>query len=262
MTIVEIFPTTASIYFIASSSVDSIHYGEVLTGSICYTSRDNVNQYQDFDVYANALATYGIDPVSGQVCFSGSTLEFYNTGSYGYMISSAFNPCIQLERCMSYSLYVNTPGQPLYIKSIDLLGNISVYNDGVTNNGTDNGTITFNVPGNAPDGLIYVSDNSEGMLGNISVIGSGEACYVAPSPTPTVTPTVTPSLTPSVSPSAGSVRVHVLGDTDVATVASTISSHLSGRGYTANVTSQVLGTTYTGADLSTSLYDVVVMYTN
>jgi hypothetical protein len=108
------------------------------------------------------------------------------------------------------------------------------------------------------------------MQGVITITNDYSACFPEPSPapppsptpTPTVTPTVTPSLTPSVSPSAGSVRVHVLGDPDVATVASTISSHLSGRGYTANVTSQVLGTAYTGADLSTSLYDVVVMYTN
>jgi hypothetical protein len=72
---------------------------------------------------------------------------------------------------------------------------------------------------------------------------------------------VTPSLTPSISSIPG-IRVHVLGDNEVSSVASSISSELSLLGYSSNVTSQVLGTAYTGADLSTALYDVVVMYTN
>jgi hypothetical protein len=263
---IEIIPTTASIYFIASSSIDNIAYGELVTGSICYIGtahENNVWQTEDVDLYVQELSPYGLD-LGGKTCFSGSVLDFYNTSSYGYIISSAFNPCIQLQRCNSYSINIDATGYPFYIKQSDGNGSYIPYTNGVTNNGTDNGTITFYVPYDAPDSLIYENDSNPGMFGNIVISGSGEECMPSPSPfpTPSTTPTVTPSLTPSVSPSAGSVRVHVLGDPDVATVASTISSHLSGRGYTANVTSQVLGTAYTGADLSTSLYDVVVMYTN
>jgi hypothetical protein len=220
--------------------------------------------------YLSILANYGIDPNEQYLyCASSSIVTIDSFNSSSYIINNVGNRCISINPCGTYELQVNSPGQPLWIQyeNIEGYNSASVYNEGITNNGIESGSIFIELPDESPEFLYYVSENSPNMQGVIT-IGSKSNCYPPPSPvpsptpTPTVTPTVTPSLTPSVSPSAGSVRVHVLGDTDVSTVASTISSHLSGRGYTANVTSQVLGTAYTGADLSTSLYDVVVMYTN
>ena len=61
------------------------------------------------------------------------------------------------------------------------------------------------------------------------------------------------------------LKLLVLGDSGVATQASAIQSQLSALGYaTATVTSQILGTTYTGStDLAnTSTYNTVLLYTN
>lgn len=58
-------------------------------------------------------------------------------------------------------------------------------------------------------------------------------------------------------------RVLFLGDTGVNTIASYISSYITGTGNTITYSTVTMGTSYDGAaDLSTSNYDVVLMYTN
>jgi hypothetical protein len=272
MAINTITPISESLYVIGSSSYNPylISCAQVDVGQELMMNVDEIQILSSSVEYLSILANYGIDPNEQYLyCASSSIVTIDSFNSSSYIINNVGNRCISINPCGTYELQVNSPGQPLWIQyeNIEGYNSASVYNEGITNNGIESGSIFIELPNESPEFLYYVSENSPNMKGAIT-IGSKSNCYPPPSPvpsptpTPTVTPTVTPSLTPSVSPSAGSVRVHVLGDPDVATVASTISSHLSGRGYTANVTSQVLGTAYTGADLSTSLYDVVVMYTN
>jgi len=48
-------------------------------------------------------------------------------------------------------------------------GTGNAYNSGVTNNGIDNGTITFVVPYDAPSTLYYICQFHSGMAGTINV---------------------------------------------------------------------------------------------
>jgi hypothetical protein len=69
--------------------------------------------------------------------------------------------------------------------------------------------------------------------------------------------TVTPS------PVTPTLKLYILGDTNVSTVTSTIQTRLTALGYTtATVNSVQLGTTYTGSDLNVSTYNTVLFFTN
>lgn len=57
-------------------------------------------------------------------------------------------------------------------------------------------------------------------------------------------------------------RVLFLGDTTVGTVASNIDAYITGTGNQITATTQTLGTSYDGSDISTNDFDVVLMYTN
>ena len=49
----------------------------------------------------------------------------------------------------------------------------TAYNDGVTNNGTSNGTVTIEVRQDAPDTLYYQCTSHANMGGTLSIAGSG-----------------------------------------------------------------------------------------
>ena len=81
-----------------------------------------------------------------------------NSGNYvfsGSGTSSDNNPTLYLSRGETYYFAVNASGHPFYIKTQNSTGTSNAYSDGVTNNGTASGTITFIVPMDAPDTLHY-----------------------------------------------------------------------------------------------------------
>lgn len=61
---------------------------------------------------------------------------------------------------------------------------------------------------------------------------------------------------------SGQIRVLIAGDTNNAAISASLGSRLKTLGYTSSISVQTLGTTYTGADINTGSYDVVVYYTN
>ena len=67
------------------------------------------------------------------------------------------NPNITLYRGKTYEFNVNAPGDAFFIRTSALGGPATNYNFGVTNNGTENGVVTFTVPFDAPDVLFYQS---------------------------------------------------------------------------------------------------------
>jgi len=75
------------------------------------------------------------------------------------------NPGLTLYRGQTYIFNVNTPGDPFYIRRNPTQGSIANYNDGVTNNGIEVGTVTFTVPNNSPDVLYYQSSNNIDRVG-------------------------------------------------------------------------------------------------
>jgi len=103
---------------------------------------------------------------------------------------------LNLNRDRLYNFNVNSVGHPFYIKTSTGTGTGNQYNDGVTNNGTASGTITFLVPNDAPDTLYYQCSIHSSMNGTINITDIPATSPPA-SNTPTPTNTPTPSITPS-----------------------------------------------------------------
>ena len=79
------------------------------------------------------------------------------------------NPTLTLYRGQTYSFNVNSPRNTFYIRSSLTDGMSSNYNKGVSNNGTENGKITFTVPFDAPDLLFYQSNQESERAGKFLI---------------------------------------------------------------------------------------------
>jgi hypothetical protein len=116
----------------------------------------------------------GIQGVTGSTGPSGGiTLAVTNSGSGSYTINGSANPTLSFIRGHRYVINVSAVGHPFWIQTVSgaySAGN--VYSTGVTNGGTDNGTIIFEVPFDAPQ-LYYVCQYHSSMNGSITVSNLG-----------------------------------------------------------------------------------------
>jgi hypothetical protein len=77
---------------------------------------------------------------------------------------------LTLQRGGTYTFNISASGHPFWIKTSQVTGTGSAYNTGVTNNGTDSGTITFTVPEDAPSTLYYICQFHGSMTGTINIV--------------------------------------------------------------------------------------------
>ena len=124
-----------------------------------------------------AQGIQGIQGVKGDTGETGSsggiTLAVTNSGSGSYTINGSANPTLSFIRGHRYVINVSAVGHPFWIQTVAgaySAGN--VYSTGVTNGGTDNGTIIFEVPFNAPQ-LYYACQYHSSMAGSITVSNLG-----------------------------------------------------------------------------------------
>lgn len=111
----------------------------------------------------------GGDGNSGEsynVTNSGSSAYIFNGGSF----TNESNADITLKRGETYEFIVNAPGHPFLIKTASSLGGGDTFDDGVSNNGEEKGTITFTVPDNAPDLLYYICEFHSSMSGTFTIM--------------------------------------------------------------------------------------------
>lgn len=92
-----------------------------------------------------------------------------NSGATSYLINSVANPTLNLVRGSNYTFNISASGHPFWIKSVRSTGTGNAFNTGVTGNGTDNGTLTFSVPTNAPNQLFYNCQFHGSMTGDIII---------------------------------------------------------------------------------------------
>lgn len=107
---------------------------------------------------------YGTENVLGS-----SSYTVVNSQSSAYTISSANNPALNLKRGWTYTFNVSASGHPFWIKTAAVTGTGSAYSTGVTNNGTQVGTVTFTVPLDAPNTLYYICQFHSPMQGTINI---------------------------------------------------------------------------------------------
>ena len=139
----------------------------------------------DFDKLVNYREYYwlpeGPNAITVSAVGTGSTttIDVINSGSSAYRFSTrgnTNNPTLTLYRGNTYKFKVDAAGHPFYLMTepfktgVDVDGSTSViYSTGVTNNGTDSGTVTFVVPEGAPNILYYQCSTHSAMHGVINI---------------------------------------------------------------------------------------------
>lgn len=87
-----------------------------------------------------------------------------------YSINGQPNPAIRLKRGVTYTFELKATGHPFWIKTLNSTGTANAYTYGVTGNGLERGTLTFNVPANAPATLYYNCQLHDMMNGVITIV--------------------------------------------------------------------------------------------
>jgi hypothetical protein len=102
---------------------------------------------------------------------SDPSVDYYITAAGGlYVVNGVSNDLISFEKGKKYRIHVNATGHPFWIQSVSGAYAIgSVYSSGITNNGTQVGYITVELPQSAPDNLYYACEYHGTMNGGISV---------------------------------------------------------------------------------------------
>jgi hypothetical protein len=97
-------------------------------------------------------------------------IDIYVTNSgMTYLVNGVSNGTINFKKGKKYRIIVNAPGHPFWIQTVNSgysAGNI--YSTGITNAGTDNGSIIVELPQSAPDNLYYVCQYHSMMRGSIN----------------------------------------------------------------------------------------------
>jgi len=109
---------------------------------------------------------------------SNTSLNVTNNGASNYIIDSASNPTLTLERDTTYTFNLSVGGHPFWIKTAATTGTGDQFNTGVTNNGAETGTLTFTPDSAAPSTLYYICQYHSGMVGTINIVAAGSTDYV------------------------------------------------------------------------------------
>jgi hypothetical protein len=102
----------------------------------------------------------------------GQSFAVTNVDAANYIFNGVANdPTVSLTRGQTYYFNMNCGNtHPLWIKTAPTLGTGNAYTSGVTNNGVFSGTITFQVPWDAPNILYYQCQIHAGMGGILQVV--------------------------------------------------------------------------------------------
>lgn len=157
--------------------------GEPANGSYDPAKRNEVDEFFKVGHYVKAGVSAGrprllkiTSVVSQKILMpilptTTTTFNVTNSGYGNYVINGQSNPTLNLIEGQTYTFIINAPGHPFWIKTNISLGIADAYTTGVTNNGTDNGTITFVVPIGAPT-LYYNCQYHNSMAGTVNTLDS------------------------------------------------------------------------------------------
>ena len=84
------------------------------------------------------------------------------------------DPVLTLERGKTYEFDVSAQGHPFWIKTDQVTGSSSQYNEGISNNGLSNGKLTFTVSDDAPSTLYYICQIHSNMTGVIKIVDNND----------------------------------------------------------------------------------------
>ena len=128
---------------------------------------DAINVRLDSDEIAIQAVRNDMD-ISFNVANNGASAYTFTGDGFP---SGVDNPTLYLERGHTYNFRVNASGHPFEIRQAS---GGAAYSTGVTNNAAQVGLVTFVVPMDAPDTLVYQCTAHSGMVGTIKI---GKAGY-------------------------------------------------------------------------------------
>ena len=157
----------------SETSVSKLNSGVAITYDQLLTFNGYIHVHQSTSNLATLIAQGNIGSNEGNAT---TTVNYNvtNTGSSDYVfngggLASASNPGLTLQRGKTYTFTLNVPGHPFLLKTANVAGTGSAYNDGVTNNGASSGVVSFTVPNNAPNTLFYICEFHSSMAGTITI---------------------------------------------------------------------------------------------
>ena len=107
-----------------------------------------------------------------------TTIQVENVGASDYKFTAeglqANDPTLTLVRGETYEFDVTAGGHPFWIKTDQVTGSSSQYNQGITNNGVSSGKLTFTVPDDAPSKLYYTCQFHSSMTGIINIVDNND----------------------------------------------------------------------------------------
>ena len=172
-----------SLGFTGSKGTDGVLGGDGYTGSVGFTGSIGIG-YAGSIGFTGSIGSIGFTGSTGigydgSIGFTGSggvsggiQYNVTNSGSGAYVIEGSNNPTLTLVKGFTYYFILNASGHPFFIKTVSGTGTGNQYNDGVTNNGADVGTITFTVPFSAPSTLYYNCQYHGVMAGTFNIVDS------------------------------------------------------------------------------------------
>ena len=145
--------------------IESAAFNDISGGDIAINDEGNMIAIGYPQSKSSIQGTYSYSVIAGSGIYEIYGEEF---------TSDTANPVLTFKRGSTYNLTISTGGShPFYIQTTDNGGeydSANVYNNGVTNNGTGSGIITFVVPSDAPDTLYYVCQYHGNMGNSISIV--------------------------------------------------------------------------------------------
>lgn len=120
-----------------------------------------------------AVTTTATPIVKNEGSSAGTTTVVTANGASNYVVGGASNATLSFTRGATYTIQVSAVGHPFWIQTSSGAYNAAnVVTSGITNNGTELGYITYQVPADAPNTLYYVCQNHSVMAGTINVTGT------------------------------------------------------------------------------------------
>lgn len=98
-----------------------------------------------------------------------TTFTVTNSGLSAYRINGINNPGLALVRGKTYTFNITAFGHPFWIKTDPITGDLNSYDDGVSANGVESGTIVWTVPMSAPSTLYYNCEIHAAMTGTFTI---------------------------------------------------------------------------------------------
>ena len=120
-----------------------------------------------------AVTTTATPIVKNEGSSAGTTTVVTANGASNYVVGGVSNATLSFTRGATYTIQVSAVGHPFWIQTSSGAYNAAnVVTSGITNNGTELGYITYQVPADAPSTLYYVCQNHSVMAGTINVTGT------------------------------------------------------------------------------------------